>query len=294
MKPAPYGPFPYSPINRRAKLQWPDGHRLALWVIPNIEFFALNDQMPASVGGMPTAIPDVYNWSHRDYGNRVGVFRLMEMLAKHGIRGTVALNSNICDHHPEIIEDALTAGWELMGHNRTNTQRLSSVPADREHGVIRETLDRIEKASGQRPQGWLGSGLQETWNTLDYLAREGLTYVADWVNDDQPYTMDVDGRRMVLVPYSCEINDKPVYETFGRTAGQFAEMIRQQFDVLFRESKESGRVMAIALHPYLSGQPHRTKCLDEALEYICSHEGVWRATGAEIARAYLDAQVDDA
>ena len=287
MKPGPYGPFPYSPINRRPKFHWPNGHTLALWVIPNIEFFALDDQMPGNVGGMPTKIPDVFNWAHRDYGNRVGVFRLMALLAKHGIRGTVALNSDLCDHHPEIIEDATALDWEFMGHNQTNTRRLSAVPAEEEHGVIATTLERIERASGKRPEGWLGSGLQETWNTLDYLAQEGITYVADWVNDDQPYLMDVGGRTMVSVPYSCEINDKPVYETLGHTADQFSQMIRRQFDVLYRESQESARVMAIALHPYLSGQPHRIEMLDEALAYICSHDGVWRATGAEIAQAYL-------
>lgn len=292
MQPGRYGPFAYSPITHRPKFRWANGDTLALWVIPNIEFFALDDSMPTAPGVPVSKIPDVYSWSIRDYGNRVGVFRLMDLLSKHRVRGTVALNSNLCEVHPEIIQDVVALDWELMGHNQTNTRRLNTLPPDEEHGVIRATLDTIEKASGKRPKGWLGSGLQETWNTLGYLAQEGVAYVADWVNDDQPYRMDADGRTMVAVPYSCEINDKPAYETFGRTADEFAHMICRQFDVLYEESQQSARVMAIALHPYLSGQPHRITALDAALTHICARKGVWRATGSEIANSFLQATAD--
>jgi allantoinase len=289
MRPSHYGPFPYIPITRRPPLRWPNGKTLALWVIPNIEFFALDDSMPSPPGVPVSKIPDVYSWSIRDYGNRVGVFRLMGLLKKHGIRATVALNSNLCEVHPEIIRDAMSLDWELMGHNQTNTRRLNTLPPDEEQGVIRATLDTIEKACGKRPKGWLGSGLQETWNTLGYLAQEGVRYVGDWVNDDQPYRMDADGKTMVALPYSCEINDKPAYETFGRTSDEFAGMIRRQFDLLYEESQTSARVMAIALHPYLSGQPHRISALDAALTHICGHTGVWCATGTEITDSFLKA-----
>src|SRR5262249_31046424 len=137
------------------------------------------------------------------------------------------------------------------------------------------------------PLGWLSSGLQETWNSLDYLAEEGVRYIADWVNDDQPYRMTLANRTMLSIPYSTEINDKPVFEEHHLTADDFERMICRQFDVLYRESADSGRVMAIAVHPYLTGQPHRIEALDAALKYICGHEGVWRATGSEIANHYL-------
>jgi len=288
MKPAAYGPFPYSPIIRRPRLVWPNHARVALWIIPNIEFFSLEDKVPVSAGGSGGKTPDVPAWSERDYGNRVGVFRLMQVLSRYDIRGTVALNSNLCARHPVIIEEAQKLRWEWMGHNETNTRRLNEVPAEEEPRIIRDALAEIARATGTRPVGWLGSGLQETWATLDLLAENGVEYVCDWVNDDQPYVMTLDGgRRIVSVPYSHDINDKPAFERMHMTAPEFQDMICRQFDTLYREGAESGRVMAIALHPYITGVPHRIGALDAALDYICRHDGVWRTTGAEIARHYL-------
>ncbi len=288
MKPAPYGPFPYSPIISRPRLAWPDGARLALWVIPNIEFFSLEEKVPAGSGGTGAPVPDVPAWSARDYGNRVGVFRLMEALDRYGIRATVALNSDVCDMHPQIIAEGRKRRWEWMGHNESNTRRLNALAPGEEPRVIRSALSTIERASGTRPVGWLGSGLQETWDTLDILAAEGCEYVCDWTNDDQPYLMNLEGgRRLVSVPYSHEINDKPAFERQLRTAAEFHEMICRQFDVLYREGAQSGRVMAIALHPYLTGVPHRIDAFDAALAYICRHKHVWLATGSEIARHYV-------
>lgn len=283
MEPRRYGPFPYVPINRRPRLTWPGNARLAVWVIPNIEVFALNEKMPVGAG----TIPDVSAWSVRDYGARIGVFRIMEVLSKHGVRATVTLNSEVCDAYPQIMEEAMKLGWEFMGHNQSNTRRLTQIPPEDEKRVIHETLARIERTTGRKPAGWLGSGLQETWNTLDYLQEEGLTYVADWVNDDQPYLMNVKNGRLVSIPYSTEINDLPAFEHHHRSAPEFEEMIRRQFDTLYREGAQSGRVMAIALHPYVIGVPHRIGVLDSALAYISGHEGVWFATGEEIVAHYL-------
>ncbi len=289
MRPSAYGPFPYSPIIERPKLIWPDGARIALWIIPNIEFFSLMDKVPAAAGGSGAPVPDVPAWAVRDYGNRVGVFRMMKVLDRHGIRATVALNSDLCAQHPQIMREGMARGWEWMGHCQTNTMRLNAVAPEQEAGLIKTAMDEIERATGTRPKGWLGSGLQETWATLDLLADNGCTYVADWVNDEQPYRMTLEGgRSLVSVPYSYELNDKPVFEKRGHTAAQFCEMICRQFDTLYAEAGEdgSGRVMAIALHPYLTGVPHRISALDEALAYVCRHPGVWRTTGAEIAEHF--------
>jgi len=292
MQPGAYGPFPYSPIIHRPKLTWPKGAHVALWVIPNIEFFALDEKVPAGSGGTGAPVPDVPAWSMRDYGNRVGVFRLMQVLDRYDIRATVALNSDVCAHHPAIIEEGEKRRWEWMGHNESNTRRLNEVETGEEPRVIANALSTIERATGRRPVGWLGSGLQETWATVDLLAAQGCEYVADWVNDDQPYVMNLDGgRRLVSVPYSHEANDKPAFERAHRTAEEFKDMICRQFDVLYREGADSGRVMAIAIHPYLTGVPHRIGAFDAALAHICRHDGVWRATGSEIARHYLG-QVD--
>ena len=287
MKPQRYGPFPYTPIIRRPEFTWPEGKRLALWVIPNMEVFALDERMPEGPGGSNGLIPDVHIWSIRDYGARVGIFRHMEVLAKHGIRATVALNSEVCERYPEIIEEGNRLGWEWMGHNQSNTRRLNTVAAEDEREVVRATFDTIEKATGARPAGWLGAGLQETWNTVEFLVENGASYVADWVNDDQPYLMDIGGERLVSLPYSAEINDKPAFEFHHRTADEFGDMMRRQFDVLYRESEKSARVMAVALHPYITGVAHRIGAVDEALGYICQHDDVWLATGSEIVDAYL-------
>jgi allantoinase len=282
-----YGPFPYSAIVDRPRISWPNGAHVAFWVIPNIEFFALDAKVPKAAGGTDAPVPDVPTWSMRDYGNRVGVFRLMKVMEKHGIRGTVALNSSLCARHPNIIAAGNALGWEWMGHNRTNTERLNAVPPEEEPVIINETLHTIEEATGTRPQGWLSSGLQETFATPGLLASAGVKYVADWVNDDQPYEMEVgDGRTLLSVPYSYDVNDKGVFESLHWTAAQFGELIRRQFDVLYREGAESGRVMAVALHPYISGVPHRIDALDEALGYVARHPHVWLATGAEIAAHY--------
>jgi allantoinase len=286
MKPRVYGPFPYSPIIRRPKLTWPNDARLALWIIPNVEFFSLEER-PAGYGAA-AKIPDVVMWSERDYGNRVGVWRLMEVLDRYDIRGSVALNSLLCDHHPVIIEEGNKRKWEWMGHNESNTRRLNEAPPGEEAQIIKRTFATIERAAGTRPKGWLSSGLQETWDSLDLLAAEGCQYVCDWCNDDQPYIMHLDGgRRLISVPYPQQTNDKPAYERMYVSPGEFRDMICRTFDVLYREGADSGRVLPIALHPYISGVPHRIGALDAALEYICRHEGVWRATGAEIAEFYL-------
>jgi len=283
MKPRRTGPFAYSSIVKRPQLAWPNSARVALWVIPNIESFALDEPMPGGSG----KIPEIPAYSIRDYGARVGVWRLMELLSHYGIRATVALNSEVCDTYPEIIEETMKLNWEYMGHNESNLRRLNTVPPEEEARVIHDCLARIETATGKKPVGWLSSGLQETWNTLDYLVAEGCRYVADWVNDDQPYVMDINGKSLVSLPYSIEINDKPAFEDYHRTPEEFAAMIRRQFDILYDEGGQSGRVMAIALHPYIIGVPHRIGALKDALKYVCSHKNVWLATGAEIVDHFL-------
>src|ERR1700739_3593697 len=236
MKPARYGPFPYSPIINRPPLQWPNGAQVALWVIPNIEFFALHGRAPPAAGGSVGKLPDIPSWSVRDYGNRVGVFRLMEVLDRHGIRATVALNSELCAHHPEIIQEGNKRGWEWMGHNESNTRRLNEAPPGEEARIIKRTFATIERAAGARPKGWLSSGLQETWESLDLLAAEGCQYVCDWCNDDQPYMMHLAcGRRRVSVPYPQQTNDKPAYERLYVSPPEFRDIICRTFDVLYRE-----------------------------------------------------------
>ena len=285
MKPRSYGPFPYSPIIRRPRLEWPGGAHVALWIIPNIEYFSLKER-PGGYG--VGKVPDVGMWSERDYGNRVGVFRIMDVLDRYDMRATVALNSNVCGEHPEIIEEGKKRQWEWMGHNESNTRRLNEATPGEEEQIIKRVLSTIEQHTGKHPAGWLSSGLQETWDTLDHLAAHGVRYVGDWCNDDQPYVMSLEnGRSMIAMPYTQQLNDKFAIERRFVESDGFRQMICDQFDVLYREGAKSGRVMAISLHPYLIGVPHRIGALDAALKYICKNCKVWKATGAEIAEHYV-------
>ncbi|MGH8765382.1 MAG: polysaccharide deacetylase family protein [Burkholderiales bacterium] len=294
MKPSRYGPFKYVPASGRPKLEWPGGARVALWINPNVEFFGLDDVMPGTVNERVARehakVPNVRNWSLRDYGNRVGFWRLLEVLTRYGFRGSAATNSEVCEQHPQIVEAMLRHGWELIGHNQTNALRLNEMVAEKEREAIRATLDTIEKASGKRPQGWLGAGLAETWNTLDYLSEAGIRYVCDWVNDDQPYTLDAGKPKLVSLPYSVQTNDVPAYFDMKATVPEFEATLCRQFDTLYREGASTGKVMAIAVHPFVTGQPHRIVALDRALEYICRHSGVWKATGWEIVQHYQQSE----
>jgi allantoinase len=290
MQPTRYGPFPYVPMPERPKWRWPNGARLAVWVIPNLEFFGLDDPVPGDsnerIARNVAKIPSVYAWGWRDYGNRVAVWRVIEAMEKYGIRGTAALNAEICDQHPQITDAAASLKWEFMGHGWTNAIRLNEMPPEEEQATIKKIFDRIQKATGRRPTGWLGSGLQETWNTLDFLIEAGCKYVADWVNDDQPYRMDVAGKSICAIPYSWEINDAIQLFFHKQSMETFEAMAKRQFDRLYEEGGETARVMAICLHPYAVGVPHRIESLTEIFRYVASREDVWFATGQEIIDAY--------
>jgi allantoinase len=269
----PFRLFPYQAIVDRPRVTWPNGARVAVWVIPNIEHFHIE------IGNQA---PDIRNHSRRDYGNRVGVWRIIEVLAKHGVRGTVALNAEVGRFYPRIMEEVTKLQWELMGHGLTNSVLLTGMPRDKETEVIAQAREIIGQW-GQTMRGWLGPGLGETWHTLDLLRDHGVQYVCDWVNDDLPYRMN---NGLYSIPYSIELNDMPLFNMPSIDIGEFERRIRETFDVLYEEGARNGRVMAIALHPFLIGVPHRIRTLDRALSYIASHGSVWFATGAEIIDAY--------
>jgi len=265
--------FPYSAIIDRPPVRWPNGAKLAVWVVPNIEHFHLE---------LTANAPDVRNYSRRDYGNRVGIWRLMEVLEKNGIRGTVALNGEVGTYYPRVLEEAIKLKWELMGHGVTNSSLLTGLAIEEEAAVIAKTKSAIE-AYGQKMKGWLGPGLTETWNTLDLLHHAGVEYVCDWVNDDLPYRMR---NGIYSIPYSIELNDMPLFNNPTISIDDFEKRIRDTFEVLYAEGDRGGRVMCIALHPFLTGVPHRIRYLDRALSYIASHDQVWLATGSEIINAF--------
>jgi len=282
--------YDYLPAIKRRRIEWPNQTRLALWVCPNIEYFHFDKPIR---GSGSSHVPDIQGYSLRDYGARIGVYRLMEVFDKHGLRASVLLNAEVCQHYPQIVEEGNKRHWEWLGHGETNSRDMSGYPDAEERDVIRGIKNTITQVSGRAPKGWLGPGLIETFNTPDHLAAEGFEYVCDWACDDQPVPMRVKSGRMIVVPYEQGINDMRLFVRADFTPEQYYRMVCDQFDTLYRESQVSGKVMAIPLHPFIVGMPFRIKYLDKALEYICAHAGVWKATGREIADWYYRHYYED-
>lgn len=281
--------YEYSAIIDRPSLKLPGNARVALWVIPNVEHFLFNKPSTSLVPFTAPLVPDVLNYGWREYGVRVGIWRLMEVLERHGIRGTVALNSDVCDHYPRIIEEGMKLNWDWMGHGTNNSTLLNAQPEAEERRIIHDVLATITQSIGRRPKGWLGPALTESFNTLDILAEEEIEYVADWCNDELPYRMKTKVGKMYSIPYSLEINDICAFLDLKKSAEEFYRMIVDQFEVLYEEGKEAPRIMSICLHPFIIGHPFRIKHLSRALSEITKHEGVWLATGTEIIDWYKTA-----
>ena len=284
--------FPYIPITERPSITWPGGARVAFYVGLNIEHYQVDRPSTSIFGGTAGLAPDPLNYGWRDYGPRVGIWRLVESLDRHGIRASVLLNSDVCSRYPQIMQAGLDRNWAWLAHGRDNSTFQAGMSRDEERAYLTEVVTTIEKATGRRPQGWLGPALTETFETPSLLAELGLGYTLDWTNDDQPYELAVPG--MLSVPYSIEMNDVTLFVTKSYTGPQFLEAVKDQFDQLYADSAESGRVMALPLHPFSVNQPFRHKYLDQALEYISGHEGVWLATSDEIAEAYRAQRSGDA
>lgn len=269
----------YSPISQRPPLVGPNGARVAVWIVPNIEHYRFDDPHERNV-------PDVPSYSQKDYGNRVGVWRLMEVLGKYNLRATVALNSDICRYEPQIIQAGNERRWEWMAHGETNSQGLVGLDEGAERQLIQRSIKSIEDGTGVRPKGWLGPGRQETHRTPDILAEEGIQYVVDWAADDEPIQLAVKRGRLLAMPYTG-ITDRSAFESFKWTGEQFCQWICDTFDVLYEEGGKRLKLMSIALHPFLTGRPFRAIWLDRALAHIAEHDHVWYATGSEIADWYL-------
>ena len=277
-------------IFERKPFTWPGNNTLAVWFAPNVEVWQSDSAFGAQISPNPTNhVPDIFNYAWREYGMRVGLGRLADAMDEAGVKATVALNAQVCDVFPKAVAEMKRRGWEFMGHGTTNSTTLAAFdqrPEEEERDAIRNILKTIEQATGKRPRGWLGSGLAETYNSLDILAAEGVVYCGDWNNDDQPVPMKVKSGKMFGIPYCNEINDISVYLRKGWTGEQYLLSVMDQFDALYADSRKQPRVMGIPLHPMLSGQPLRIKYFQRAVAHMKEREGVWFATGSEIIDAY--------
>ncbi|SDC94831.1 Peptidoglycan/xylan/chitin deacetylase, PgdA/CDA1 family [Bradyrhizobium brasilense] len=281
---AAHGRYRYSAIGQRPDFNWPQGRRLAVYVGLNLEHFAFGDGLGAELcPGGPH--PDVLNYAWRDYGNRVGVWRLIELFDELELPLSVLANSSIYHYCPDVMKAFRARGDEIVGHGRTNSERQGVLAPDQERQLIAEATDVIARAEGCQPRGWLGPWISQSRVTPDLLAEAGYEYLLDWCMDDQPVWFSTrSGGRILSVPYPQELND--ISSIVGRkdSGEQFAAMITDTFEEMLAQSKRQSLVMGIALHPYLVGQPHRLRPLRRALQTILARrDEIWITTAGGIA-----------
>ena len=273
---------PYSAIIDRPALKLPGDARVVVWTIVNVEDWGIERPMPRTVLSPPMGeplLPDLPNWAWHEYGMRVGFWRLFECMQKLGVIPTLAINGAVCRNYPRIAQAAKDAGWEFMGHGWLQ-QPMHKLEDQR--AAIRDTIEAIRAFVGKPPRGWESPGLTETYETIDYLAEAGIEYVADWVLDDQPVYIATAHGPLVSVPYTVEINDIAMMVIQHHQAEEMLRRGRDQFDRLYEESNASRRVMAISVHPYVSGVPHRIRHLEELYRYVLGKPGVLHWTGEQI------------
>ena len=277
---------PYSAIIDRPKLVVPDGGRMLVWVIVNVEHWSMERPMPRTVLSPPMGQPlqpDLPNWAWHEYGMRVGFWRLYDALKARAIVPTLAINGIVCKSHERVARAALDAGWEFMGHGYV--QGPMHALADQRQSII-DTVEAIRVFTGQAPVGWESPGLTETADTIDYLSEAGIQYVADWVFDDQPVWIPTAHRPVLSVPYSVELNDIPMMLLQSHNGAEMYERGVAQIDRLWQESSTIARVMAISVHPYITGAPHRIAMFERLLDYVQGKSGVVIRSGAAIADWY--------
>jgi peptidoglycan/xylan/chitin deacetylase (PgdA/CDA1 family) len=286
MSKAPHERVPFSAIVDRPPLKLPNNARMVVWTIVNVERWEISRPMPRAVLPPPMGnplLPDIPNWAWHEYGMRVGIWRFHEVLKTFGIIPTFALNGSVCEVYPRVAEAALKAGWEFMGHGYVQGPMHK---LDDQRAAIRKAIDTIRTFAGKAPRGWESPGLTETADTIDILAEEGIEYVADWVLDDQPVDIVTRNGLVVSVPYTVEINDVSIMAVQQHSSDELLKRGIRQFDRLYKESATSMRVMAVSLHPYLTGVPHRIGYLEELLAHITKHPGVLLWTGEQILDWY--------
>ena len=278
----------FSAIVDRPPLKLPNDGRIIIWTIVNFEVWDISRPMARQVIPAPTGqvfLPDVPNWSWHEYGMRVGSWRFFELYKKLGLRPTLSINARVCLDYPRVAAEARDNGWEFMGHA---FEQMPIHKIDDQPGMINKSMDTIEKFTGKRPIGWLGPGLTQTNETPDYLWAAGVKYIGDWVYDDEPTVINTTNGPLVTLPYTVELNDIPMMLVQHHESEYWKRRCCDQFDRLWQEGAERPRIMAMAIHPYVSGQPHRIKYLEEIYAHINSHPGVVHMNGEEIYHWYND------
>ena len=280
----------YSAIVDRPPLRLPGHARLVLWPIVNLEVWDIGRPMPRQVLPAPTGaslLPDVPHWSWHEYGMRVGVWRFFDLFRARGIKPTLAINARVCEDYERVAEEARREAWEFMGHAY---DQMPIHKHENQKDMINRSMDILERFTGKRPLGWLGPGLTQTFETPELLAAAGVKYIGDWVYDDEPDIIRTANGPLVTLPYTVELNDIAMMIVQHHESDYLLRRAIDAFDRLYAEGEHRAKVMAVAIHPYISGQPHRIKYLEAIYDYAAKFDGVLHWNGEQILEWYLKAK----
>ena len=283
------GLYDFNTWRNRPRLEWPGGKQVAVWVSPNIEFYELDPPANPHRKSWTKPHPDVVGYGHRDFGNRVGHWRMAEMMERHGFKGSVSLSVAMCQHCPSIIREVNELGWEFFSHGIYNTRYSYGMDEAQERAIIEDSIRTVRDATGQTIRGWLAPALTHTPRTLDLIAEYGLTYTCDLYHDDQPQPVKTASGRLISMPYSIEVNDHYGFFVYNMSPRQYADTLIRQYERLAAEGAQSGTVMCIPLHAYLIGQPHRIGPFEEVLRHIAADGRAWITRSGDIAAHILNA-----
>jgi len=280
--------YEWSHLFDRPPVNWPGGARVALWITTSVQWFPMDMGAKPfrAPGGLTMPYPDTRHYTSRDYGNRVGIFRILTVLDRLGLPASFAVNAAVAERYPALMQALPSGRREIIAHG-LDASRVHYTGLDNEAAMVRRTLEVLRGASGQRVTGWLSPGRAQSFATPDILAANGIEYACDWANDDLPYPMRTESGALWAMPLAQETDDRTVLLEFRHTEESWLEQTKDRFDVLYRESaRYGGRIMSVPLHAWVMGTPSRIGYLREALEYMLGHEGVWTATGADILEAF--------
>lgn len=275
--------FEYSAMPERPRWKLPGGAKIAVYAVVNVEEWDIEKPIAREYVTSPAGVvtvPNIPNWAWHEYGMRVGIWRLMDALGNRDLKASAAINARVCEGAGEPVARAMNeAGWRFIGHGY-NQAALHTVEDQQEN--IRKSFEVLSDFTGVAPQGWLGPGLHETLDTIDYLAEAGFKFVTDWPMDEHPVEISTSGGPMVALPYTMELSDLPMMVVHQHQSKVWLDRVVDQFDRLYQEGEQQPRVMSMSVHPYIMGVPHRIKYFEQALDHVLGHEDVWFATAEEI------------
>ncbi len=281
--------YDWSLMSERQPLVWPDNCKLAFWINISVQFFPLNPEspQPRPPGGMTMPYPDLRHFSLRDYGNRVGIYRILDALEVRNIPASCAVNAQITEYAPYLIQALRDAGVDFLGHGLDMDTPLHSLSEEREREIIRQSVGRLSEASRQDITGWISPGRFESPVTPDLLSEAGIQFFADWVNDDMPYIFKTRNEPLVSMPLPTELEDRFVMMENFHSETSYGEQLKDAFEWMYNDAtEENGRIFSLSIHPWVIGQPHRIGVLENFLDYVCQHKGVWFAKPSEIVEIF--------